>query len=130
VATRQSGTLGFSFGHLIPDGGAVKRAGGGRRITELDVFEITATPVPVNNDTRVVGWKSVEADVEPDPALERFRHEVFNEVLGFMGATAASETLEEKAARTAREFAFRQAGRGRHLRLLTTTERLTSGRSG
>lgn len=54
----KAGTVGFSFGYLIPDGGATKRAGGGRNINELDVFEITATPTPMNNDTRVLAWKS------------------------------------------------------------------------
>jgi HK97 family phage prohead protease len=44
----KSGTLGFSFGYLIPDGGAVKRADGVREIRKLDVFEITATAAPMN----------------------------------------------------------------------------------
>lgn len=51
-------SLGFSFGYLIPDGGATERKGGGRYITELDVFEITACRAPMNNDTRVLGWKA------------------------------------------------------------------------
>lgn len=57
----KSGTLGFSFGYLIPDGGATKNAHGGLDITALDVFEVTATPTPMNNDTRVTGWKSEQA---------------------------------------------------------------------
>ena len=58
------GTLGFSFGYLVPDGGAIKRSGGGRNIMELDVFEVTATPTPMNNDTRVLAYKSAEAAVD------------------------------------------------------------------
>ncbi len=57
----KSGTLGFSFGYLIPEGGSTQRKGGGLHIKELDVFEITATPTPANNDTRVLGWKAMGA---------------------------------------------------------------------
>ena len=60
----KDGTLGFSFGYLVPDGGAIKRSGGGRNIMELDVFEVTATPTPMNNDTRVLAYKSAEAAVD------------------------------------------------------------------
>jgi uncharacterized protein len=52
-------TVGFSFGYLIPGDGAKELEGGGRYITELDVFEITATPTPMNNDTRVVSTKAM-----------------------------------------------------------------------
>ena len=62
----KSGTLGFSFGYLIPEGGAVKRADGVREIRKLDVFEVTATPAPMNNDTRVLSVKGLE-DRDPEP---------------------------------------------------------------
>lgn len=55
-------TIGFSFGYLILT--ATKRAGGGRAITELDVFEITATPTPMNNDTRVLSTKATDGAPE------------------------------------------------------------------
>lgn len=55
----KSGTLGFSFGYLTL--AATKRKGGGNHITELDVFEVSATPTPINGDTRVLGWKSDDA---------------------------------------------------------------------
>jgi hypothetical protein len=61
----KGGVVGFSFGYLIPEGGAQKRAGGGRRITQLDVFEVTVTPAPMNNDTRVLGWKGHAEDEPP-----------------------------------------------------------------
>ena len=55
----KSGTLSFSFGYLIPKGGATKRPGGRFHITTLDVFEISVVPVgPANNDTRVLNWKA------------------------------------------------------------------------
>lgn len=57
----KSGTLSFSYGMLIPEGGAKKRAGGGLHITALDMFEVSVIPVaPSNNDTRILSWKSVE----------------------------------------------------------------------
>jgi HK97 family phage prohead protease len=56
----KSGTLGFSFGYLITEG--EERKGGGRHITGLDVFEVTATTTPMNNDTRITSWKGHIAD--------------------------------------------------------------------
>lgn len=58
------GTLGFSFGYLILQGS--KRKGGGRNIDELDVFEATATPTPMNNDTRIVGYKAMSQMMSMD----------------------------------------------------------------
>lgn len=58
----KTGVLGFSFGYLVPKGGATPRKGGGRNLNTFDVFEITATAVgPMNNDTRVLGWKGSRA---------------------------------------------------------------------
>lgn len=74
------GTLGFSFGYLIPDGGATPRKGGGLHITELDVFEVTATPTPMNNDTRVLGFKA-EVDEDTSKALQRHAESLAAEVV-------------------------------------------------
>ena len=52
-------TVGFSFGYLAVK--QQKRDGGGRHITEVDIFEVTATPTPMNNDTRVLQTKAAEA---------------------------------------------------------------------
>jgi HK97 family phage prohead protease len=65
----KSRTIGFSFGYLIL--AATERKGGGRAITELDVFEITATPTPMNNETRVLGTKSTEELREEAMRVER-----------------------------------------------------------
>ena len=59
-------SVGFSFGYLVPQGGSAKRAGGGRSITSLDIFEVTATPAPMNNDTRVLSTKATTEPEEPD----------------------------------------------------------------
>jgi HK97 family phage prohead protease len=75
----KSGTLSFSFGYLIPKGGASKQPGGRFRIKELDVFEISVVPVgPANNDTRVLSFKDAqvlrgeaEKAAAPEPAALR-----------------------------------------------------------
>jgi HK97 family phage prohead protease len=54
----KSGTLGFSYGYIPLD--QKPRKGGGFHIKEADVFEVTATPIPANHETQVVGWKSLE----------------------------------------------------------------------
>lgn len=56
----KSGVLGFSFGYLVPEGGAKANQYGGKDILSLDVFEVTATTTPMNNDTRVTGWKGLK----------------------------------------------------------------------
>jgi len=63
------GTLGFSFGYLVLQGGSTKLKGGGRHLKEFDVFEVTASPTPMNNDTRVLSWKAAQA-VEDQEANE------------------------------------------------------------
>jgi hypothetical protein len=45
--------------YLVPEGGSQKRAGGGRRIVQLDGFEITVTPAPMNAETRVLATKAI-----------------------------------------------------------------------
>jgi HK97 family phage prohead protease len=61
-------TVGFSFGYMIPEGGATNLPDGGRHITELDVLEVTATPTPMNNDTRVLSTKAVAEEKIPTDA--------------------------------------------------------------
>lgn len=59
----KSGTLSFSYGFLVPEGGAKKMpgGGGGHHITALDLFEISVVPIaPANNETRVLSFKSLE----------------------------------------------------------------------
>jgi HK97 family phage prohead protease len=68
----KSGTLSFSFGYLIPDGGATKRPGGGLNIKELDLFEISVVPVgPANNDTRILSFKTADELRKESDRLER-----------------------------------------------------------
>lgn len=65
----KGGVCGFRFGYLVPEGGAQKRACGGRRIVQLDVFEITVCPAPMNPATRVL-WTKSAADDEPPTHAE------------------------------------------------------------
>jgi uncharacterized protein len=66
----KSGTLGFSFGYMIHE--ATKEDDGTRVISALDVFEVSACSTPMNNDTRVVSWKTADGEREP-PSLEELR---------------------------------------------------------
>lgn len=84
----KSRAIGFSFGYLILQ--SQKRKGGGRHITALDVFEVTATPTPMNNDTRVLSTKSVET-------LEQELQQVRDELVEARDRIAG---LEEKAGQT------------------------------
>jgi HK97 family phage prohead protease len=54
----KTGTLGFSFGYLTLE--ATPRGDGGKNLNEFDVLEVTATQLPMNNDTRVLGWKAAD----------------------------------------------------------------------
>jgi hypothetical protein len=54
------GTLGFSFGYLTTK--ANPRAGGGRDLLEMDIFECTATAIPMQHNTRILGHKAMTAE--------------------------------------------------------------------
>jgi HK97 family phage prohead protease len=47
----------LSFGYLVRQ--SHKRDDGIRELTELDLFEVTLTPVPANEDTRILETKSL-----------------------------------------------------------------------
>jgi len=69
----KSGSLSFSYGYLVPDGGATKRAGKrtGYHVTEIDLYEVSVVPVgPANNDTRVLSFKATETAAPAAPAPE------------------------------------------------------------
>lgn len=89
----KSGVLGFSFGYLIPDGGASPNQFGGKDINELDVFEATATPTPMNNDTRVTGWKGL-TDVSAG-AGDEIRPEVEAQAEARYGKAAVMEIARD-----------------------------------
>jgi HK97 family phage prohead protease len=92
----KSRSVGFSFAYLILT--SAERAGGGRHITALDVFEITATPTPANNDTRVLRTKAI------DPDADRIRGEWRDDMFRRLGAgESPGDMLREKALRLARE---------------------------
>lgn len=94
----QSRVLGFSFGFVIIK--STKRPDGIRVLDEVDVFEISATPTPIQSRTRVISWKAereprsndelqqwaAELGIEPDPRLERFRCEARETMFRALGA--------------------------------------------
>jgi HK97 family phage prohead protease len=84
----KSNTIGFSFGYITT--GSTKRADGGRTITSLDVFEISATPAPMNAETRVLATKAVD---EHDAIREQARDEMARIL------TATPEPVATKAVR-------------------------------
>jgi HK97 family phage prohead protease len=91
----KSRTVGFSFGYLIL--GSRERKGGGRHITGLDVFEITATPTPMNNDTRVLSTKNLEDEAQ---LLAR---EVVEDTVPALRADVAAEIEKAEQERKAAE---------------------------
>jgi hypothetical protein len=58
----KANTVGFSFGYMPTK--SRKRSDGGRELLELDIFEISITPSPMNNRTRVLSTKSL--DIAPE----------------------------------------------------------------
>ena len=115
----KSGVLGFSFGYLVPDGGATKRADGIREIHELDVFEISACSTPMNGMTRVTAWMS--SDREPmsladlrqyeaelglgaGAALLKVRDRMRAEMLAALGGSSGG-SLRARAEKAAAQFA-------------------------
>jgi HK97 family phage prohead protease len=52
----KSGAISLSFGYLVKD--ERKGKDGIRVLTQLDLFEISLTPAPVNSDTRILSTKS------------------------------------------------------------------------
>lgn len=82
----KSNTLGFSFGYMVTS--STPRGDRGRTIHSLDVFEVSATPTPMNQQTRVVGWKS---DDTRELAAER------RAITGAMDEADAGRALKRKA---------------------------------
>ena len=98
--------LGFSFGFLITE--STNRASRERHITGVDIFETTATITPANGDTRVLDWKALEVDADPevDPEYRGIFEEWRDLLTTALDADPGDgETVEAKAARTAHEYA-------------------------
>jgi hypothetical protein len=70
----KSGTLGFSYGYLIK-AAEPRGTGQGLHISAMDIFEVTATPIPANGDTRVLSYKSLAELKAAMTALEQEEEE-------------------------------------------------------
>jgi Caudovirus prohead serine protease len=87
----KSGTLGFSFGYLVVN--ASDRKGGGRHITKLDVFEVSATPAPMNPHTRMLSTKAAsDADEDRVPTHAELERELIR--LGLITSPASAAAYQ------------------------------------
>jgi HK97 family phage prohead protease len=118
----KSNTISLSFGYLVTD--AFKRADGIQELRELDLFEVSLTPVPANPDTRIVSFKSTdppESEVERErvigvyeiprdplsPGDRRLRDQARDEMYALLTAPLESDpevVLEREEKRQAREL--------------------------
>jgi HK97 family phage prohead protease len=57
----KAGSIGFSIGFMAK---STPRKGGGRRLTEIDLLEVSATSTPMHPAARAVSWKSAHDDEE------------------------------------------------------------------
>ena len=65
----KANTVGLSFGYLATK--SRQRRDGGRDLFEIDVFEVSVTPAPMNNRTRVLATKALEQKRYIDPVSGR-----------------------------------------------------------
>ncbi len=124
----RSRTLGFSFGYVVVN--STKRADGSRVLDEIDVYEVSATPTPMNGRTRVISWKSsertpptieqlrdLERDLGLNPEHEQLKQRMREQMLAALGTNTNTNTndrepkslshhaLREQAERSARAHA-------------------------
>jgi HK97 family phage prohead protease len=100
----KSGTLSFSYGYIVPEGGATKRSGkqSGYHITELDLFEVSVVPVaPANNDTRVLSFKSLDRPAEGLRAMAAAR--LLRELADSLEKQLSQDTTKQTADVTDKE---------------------------
>ena len=86
----KAGSVGFSFGYLLPEGGAKARPGGGKHIVQLDVFEITVCPAPMNAETRVLATKALDE-------LDEVRTKARDDMLALLTATTPEPAATKSA---------------------------------
>lgn len=98
----KSRTIGFSFGYMTL--ASSKREDGGRNLTEVDIFEITATPTPMNNETRVLSTKGT---AEEEPTFD----EKALEILAALKAAPdeISQDVKDRLAETAQAIGIEDA---------------------
>jgi Escherichia/Staphylococcus phage prohead protease len=89
----KANSVGFSFGYLATK--THDRDDGVRVLDEIDIFEVTITPSPANNRTRVLGLKSSGNDPSTGTATAEFKIH--------RAATARADAAHERQ-RTDREL--------------------------
>jgi HK97 family phage prohead protease len=66
----KSGVAGFSIGFMSE---SQPRPGGGRRLTRIDLLEVSITSTPMHPNTRALSWKTALDDDVPSEAEQRRR---------------------------------------------------------
>jgi HK97 family phage prohead protease len=67
----RNNAMSLSFGFMPTK--TRKAADGIRELVEVDIFEISITPTPANENTRIISFKSAEDDKPGAPSLEELR---------------------------------------------------------
>jgi HK97 family phage prohead protease len=105
----KAGTAGFSIGYMAK---SIPREGGGRRLLEIDLLEISATSTPMHPATRALSWKSAGIGDDRDVIeladqikVERVGREFAETVANCMSGADGGDPLRAKSERIAREFA-------------------------
>jgi HK97 family phage prohead protease len=118
--------IGFSFGYVATKTRA--RRGGGRDLLELDIFEVSATPSPANNQTRVLETKSqVEVGLPTDWKDEkRYSHRgkliSYRQMMLDIEVRKAIEEIEAEETKALKE-AEAEASAARARELVPTTDK-------
>ena len=96
--------LGFSFGYVTTR--SEKRGDGGLNLLELDIYEVSATPSPANNRTRILSTKSATAmeSLSDEELRERSRRAVAAAIAGTVSRTPMSEEDEARVERSKAEY--------------------------
>jgi HK97 family phage prohead protease len=61
---------GLSIGYSVPPGGQTRQSNGSRLLSKLHVHEVSVTPIPSNEATRIVSVKSLESRGELEDLLQ------------------------------------------------------------
>ena len=110
----RANTVGFSFGYLATK--THDRDNGVRVLDEIDIFEVTITASPANNQTRILAMKSASGDAVTDDGLwpNLFRPSVDSKARDLRQRREVEELAAELEAKRAKE-----AKRNRPIRVKT-----------
>jgi HK97 family phage prohead protease len=108
----KANSVGFSFGYLATK--THDRDDGVRVLDEIDIFEVTITPSPANNRTRVLGLKSAGNGPSSDVADAEF--ELHRAATAKADAAHERAEMDRKVAELAAELEAKAARRAKAAR--------------